>query len=59
MEIPEILTAAAGIAAIIIAAWKISGQISRLDARMDGIEKRMDAMQGEIHSINEHLRAAA
>ena len=49
MEI-EILTAivgvaavfATGITAIVLAAWKISGQLSRMDARMDGMEQGMN-----------------
>ncbi len=49
---------------IVVAAWVIRAQISRLGTRMDGMDKRMegmdksiDTMQTELHSINEYLRA--
>ncbi len=54
MEITELLTAATGIAAIIIAAWKISGQINGLAARMDGIDKSLNA---RIDGLDKHLNA--
>ena len=43
--------------AIVVATWVISTQISRLDARIEGVDKRIDTMQTELHSINEYLRA--
>ena len=77
MEI-EILTAiiggvavfATGITAIVLAAWKISGQLSRMDAhmnarmdgmerqmnqRMDGVERQINDIRADIRSINERL----
>ena len=79
MEI-EILTAiiggvavfATGITAIVLAAWKISGQLSRMDAhmnarmdgmerqmnqRMDGVERRMDDIQHQINDIRADIRS--
>ena len=35
---------------IVVAAWVISAQISRLDARIEGVDARIDTMQTELHS---------
>lgn len=72
---PEIIIAGIGIAAafasslvaIGIAAWKISGQINGLAARMDGIDRhlnaridglstRMDGMQQQINNLATEVR---
>ena len=66
---PEIIIAGIGIAAafasslaaIGIAAWKISGQINGLAARMDGIDRhlnaRMDGFSARLDGIDKHLNA--
>ena len=57
---------AAGISPIIVAAWRISGQISNLggqisalSARIDGIESRLSKLETEVHAINDYLRSSA
>ena len=63
MDIMSFLTAIAGISAIIIATWKISGQIGGLQSQINGIQHQINGLQNqinnlaaEVHSINEFLR---
>ena len=46
---------ATGITAIIVAAWKISGQLSRMDARMDGMEQGMQGMNQHIDALEQRM----
>ena len=41
---------------VVASVWKLSGLISGLSARMEGLEKRMDDLAAEVRGINEHLR---
>ena len=50
MDIMSFLTAIAGISAIIIATWKISGQIGGLQSQINGLEKQMNAQIGGLQS---------
>ena len=70
MDIMSFLTAIAGISAIIIATWKISGQIGGLQSQINGVQHQINGLQNqinglqnqinnlatEVHGINEFLR---
>ena len=60
---PNVITTIAGVVVIIVAAWRISGQINALSgdiralsARVDGVEARLGNLERDVHAINEHLR---
>lgn len=70
METHEILAVIVAVAAIvgmagalIAATWKLSGQISHIDTRIDSLEKhlnsRIDGLAADVRRINEHLRNRA